>query len=242
MVIKKDLIPIGYKRRPNIKMKPTHITIHNTGCEGVPADNFRRSCLDKTQDKEVSFHIVVDEKEIIQLIPCDEVAWHCGDRVGNRCSIGIEICERDGSEQHAIELVQYLMREYNIPIENVVSHKSWSGKYCPRLILPHWDEFVANVKGSVKDDDLIKAVDILKSKGIINSPEAWYDMNNFKEQYYDGIISNYLLYVKQNAGCNSDCRIVTLYRMGIIGSLIEWLTDITPSMMRSLIIKLSKVV
>lgn len=142
MKIKQALIPTGRKRRPGIVLKPTHITIHNTGCENVPADNFRRSCLDPSQDKEVSWHYTVDEKEIIQHIPDNEVAWHAGDKVGNRCSIGVEVCERSGAEEKAIELVKYLMQKYNIPIERVVTHKSWSGKQCPRLILPHWTEFI----------------------------------------------------------------------------------------------------
>lgn len=142
MNIKQAIIPKGRKRRPGITMNPTYITIHNTGCENVPADNFRRSCLDISQDKEVSWHYTVDEKEIIQHIPDNEVAWHCGDKVGNRCSIGIEVCERPGAEEKAIELVKYLMQKYNIPVDRVVTHKSWSGKQCPRLILPHWTDFI----------------------------------------------------------------------------------------------------
>lgn len=171
MNIKQAIIPKDRKRRPGITLKPTHITIHNTGCENVPADNFRRSCLDPSQDKEVSWHYTVDEKEIIQHIPDNEVAWHAGDRTGNRCSIGIEICERDGAEEHAIELVRHLMQKHNIPIDRVVTHKSWSGKQCPRLILGHWSEFIIacnrqeTYKIEIMLNDKLKEVDAINQDG-----------------------------------------------------------------------------
>lgn len=168
MEIKQAIIPKGRKRRPCITMIPTHITIHNTGCPNVPADNFRRGCLDITQDKEVSWHYTVDEKEVIQHVPDDEVAWHAGDKVGNRCSIGIEVCERDGSENKAVELVKFLMKKYNIPIDKVVTHKSWSGKQCPRLILPHWDEFVERVKLDTPNTIKIKLNGVIKEVESIN--------------------------------------------------------------------------
>ena len=39
VTFKVDIIPKGRKRRPGIAMKPQYITIHNTGCDKVPADN-----------------------------------------------------------------------------------------------------------------------------------------------------------------------------------------------------------
>lgn len=146
MNIKVDLIPKGRKRRPGIANTIKYITIHNTGLNNVPADNFRRSVLDISQDQEVSWHYTVDEKEIIQHIPDNEVAWHAGNKTGNYESIGIEICERPGSEEKAIELIIYLMKKYNLDISKVRTHKSWSGKQCPHLILPRWDSFIKDIQ------------------------------------------------------------------------------------------------
>ena len=46
---------------------------------------------------------------------------------------------------NTVELVQYLMKKFNIPIDRVVSHKHWSGKNCPRNILSgkptNWEGF-----------------------------------------------------------------------------------------------------
>lgn len=190
MKIKQAIIPKGYKRRPQIAMNSTYITIHNTGCPNVPADNFRRSCLDKSQDKEVSWHFTVDEKEIVQHIPTNEVAWHAGNRKGNYCSIGIEVCERDGAEDKAIELVKHLMKEHNIPLKNVVTHKSWSGKQCPHLILPHWDSFIKKCgeKDIVEDKQLADAVRKIQSKLKIDAT-MWSSVDAIQPKYVPALIS-----------------------------------------------------
>lgn len=152
MKINIAIIPEGRDRRPQLAMTPRFITIHNTGVPNVPADNFKRSCHDITQDDTISYHYVVDEKEIIQLIPDDEVAWHAGNKNGNYNSIAVEICERDGAEEHAIELVKHLMEKHKIKIDNVVPHKYWSGKNCPRLILPRWEAFMNEIKNDKNNE------------------------------------------------------------------------------------------
>lgn len=65
-------------------------------------------------------------------------------------SIGIEICENaDGNFEKAIEnaqwLIRQLMQEQGIPLSNIVPHKHWSGKECPRKLLNRWDSFKAGI-------------------------------------------------------------------------------------------------
>ncbi len=65
-------------------------------------------------------------------------------------SIGIEICENaDGNFEKAVEnaqrLIRQLMKEQSIPLANVVPHKRWSGKECPRKLLNRWDSFKAGI-------------------------------------------------------------------------------------------------
>jgi len=79
------------------------------------------------------------------------MGWHAGSGTGNRESIGIEICENeDGNrakaEANAVELIRYLMKELDIPISRVVPHQHWTGKYCPRNILPRWSDFLDRIK------------------------------------------------------------------------------------------------
>ncbi|MEB9530282.1 N-acetylmuramoyl-L-alanine amidase C-terminal domain-containing protein, partial [Bacillus anthracis] len=92
-----------------------------------------------------------------QGIPLERNVWACGDGngSGNRESISVEICySKSGgdryykAEDNAVDVVRQLMSMYNIPIENVRTHQSWSGKYCPHRMLDEgrWGTFIQKVK------------------------------------------------------------------------------------------------
>lgn len=144
-----DLVPVSNKNaRTGNPMKPSSITIHETGNTNKGAGAKSHSNYIKNIKTSVSWHFTVDDMEIYQHIPINENAWHAGDGaqgVGNRTSIAIEICvNQDGDFQKAKEnakrLVQYLMNETGV--KSVVPHKQWSGKDCPRNILVSgWDKF-----------------------------------------------------------------------------------------------------
>lgn len=88
--------------------------------------------------------------------------WHCGgsklktqggqyfNKCTNKNSIGIEICSNnvhkkvlnandeswyftDESVANAVELVRELLRQYNVPSENVIRHYDVTGKLCPGI-------------------------------------------------------------------------------------------------------------
>lgn len=135
-------------------MKPKYITVHNT-YNDAPAENEVNYMI--TNNNEVSFHIAVDDKKAIQGILLERNAWACGDGngPGNRESISVEICySKSGgdryykAEDNAVDVVRQLMSMYNIPIENVRTHQSWSGKYCPHRMLAEgrWGAFIQKVK------------------------------------------------------------------------------------------------
>lgn len=42
------------------------------------------------------------------------------------------------------------MKTYDIPIDHVVPHKYFSGKECPRLILPYWEHFTERIQAAYK--------------------------------------------------------------------------------------------
>ena len=81
-------------------------------------------------------------------------------KCGNANSIGIEICctnpnwkdtepantkawsFTDSVIEKAVELTEYLMRTYNIPVERVIRHYDVSGKLCPGII--GWNEDSGN--------------------------------------------------------------------------------------------------
>lgn len=140
MQIKQQIIPKSRKtQRPGIAMTPQFITIHSTGNPSSTAQN-EADYVCKNSVRQASFHFVCDEKQIIQALPTNEIAWHAGDGgsgTGNRKSIAIEICEsgeRIKAVQNAVWLTKKLMKEFEIQPGNVFQHHHWSGKNCPRIL------------------------------------------------------------------------------------------------------------
>lgn len=153
-----DFIPKGRRNRPAISMTPEYLTLHQTGNPRKGAGALAHAKWlksDSAANQPVSYHFTVDDKYIVQHLPTTEVGWHCGDGrygKGNRSSIGIEICENPDSdmtvaEDNAARLVADLMVETGIFIDNIVPHKFWTGKNCPRHLLPHWGDWMMKVRG-----------------------------------------------------------------------------------------------
>ncbi|PCK20250.1 N-acetylmuramoyl-L-alanine amidase [Bacillus pumilus] len=148
----KDFIPRSNRNRPGNFMKPLYITVHNTANTDQGANALRHVNYVKNPNTATSWHFTVDDKVIYQHLPLNENGWHAGDGrgTGNMKSIGIEICENsDGNFEKAVENAQWLIRQLvqdqGIPLANVVPHKRWSGKNCPRKLLNRWDSFKAGI-------------------------------------------------------------------------------------------------
>lgn len=151
-VFKRNLV---VKEKYGIKcpysMRVEYITVHDTG-NLAPATNEIQYMI--TNNNEVSFHIAVDEKEVIQGLPLDRNSWSCGDGsngLGNRKGISVEICRplhEDGflyeqAEENAVYVVARLLHQFGLPIERLKKHQDWSGKMCPNRILTNhkWENF-----------------------------------------------------------------------------------------------------
>jgi N-acetylmuramoyl-L-alanine amidase CwlA len=121
-----------------------YIVIHFTAGKNDTAKNngtyFAREAVG------ASAHFFVDETTVVNSVPEDRVAYHCGGytyyhpecRNGN--SIGVEICTKWENGQYAFapetvanaqELVRELMEKYDVPIENVIRHYDVTEKNCP---------------------------------------------------------------------------------------------------------------
>lgn len=152
MIYVKNHIPTTSPKRTGRKMTPQYITIHNTGNPTSTAVNERAYLTNPANKSTTAYHIVIDAAQAIECIPLNEIAYHAGDGkngTGNSRSIGIEICESGdyaANEAAAVELVADLLLRYGWTVDRVKPHRHWSGKNCPRLILPHWDEFIARVE------------------------------------------------------------------------------------------------
>lgn len=137
------------RRRQGIKINSATITIHGTANPSSSALNERGWLTNPSNQRQASFHIVVDDKMAVECIPLNEKALHAGDRKGNETSIGIEICESGDYEktlENAVELVAKLLKERGWGISHLRKHNDWSGKICPRLMYDGgkwtgWEEF-----------------------------------------------------------------------------------------------------
>jgi N-acetylmuramoyl-L-alanine amidase CwlA len=159
MDIIQDFIPVGRKNRPAHPMLPTYITVHETGNKSVGANAQMHARYLKgstANDAPVSWHFTVSSEQIYQHLPVIESAFHAGDGgqgIGNRQSIGIEICvNSDGNfekaKANAQWLIRTLMAERHIKIENVVQHNHWSGKNCPSTMrnTNTWKPFIDGIQ------------------------------------------------------------------------------------------------
>ena len=155
--ITEQYIPKGNQNRPAHPMSPKYITIHDTGNASKGAGAKNHAIYAGRGVNEVGYHFVVDDKNIYQLLPLTENAWHAGDGgsgTGNRQSIAIEICEnpesnRTTAEKNAQQLAAYLMKKYGIPTSNIKQHHDWNGKNCPHIIRARkngWNDFIAAIK------------------------------------------------------------------------------------------------
>lgn len=143
-----DPIPVSNKR-VGISRQIDYIVIHNTANPSSTAQNERDYLVNEKNTSSTSFNVVVDDNEIVEAIPVTEVAFHSGTNEGNRKGIGIEVCESGDytkAEANAARLTAYLMKKYDLTIDDVKTHHDFSGKDCPRLILDHWDRFIEQVE------------------------------------------------------------------------------------------------
>ena len=110
LTVKSRLLPLCAARCGKKLRRFSGVTIHETGnrAAGAGAENHMLYMVKNGGGaKEVSYHYVVDEKEVWHLIPEDEVAWHAGDGAdgkGNNETVAVEICvNRDGDFAKAVE-------------------------------------------------------------------------------------------------------------------------------------------
>lgn len=157
----KNHIPKSHKKRPGLNLVPEYITIHSTGNPRSTAQNERAWLTNPRNTSVVGYHVVIDEKEAIEVMPLNEVAWHAGDGrqgVGNRKSIGVEIVEsgdRDKVLENAIKVVANLLNKIDLDADRLRMHSDWSGKNCPRILIDPkfkksknhtWEWFLEEIK------------------------------------------------------------------------------------------------
>lgn len=170
-LFKQSLLPASkYVMKAPFTMVAEYITVHNTANDASAANEV---AYHNRNDNQISFHIAIDDKEVIQCIPFNRNAWHCGDGqgAGNRKSIGVEICysksggaRYEAAEENAVQYIASLLQQFGWGVDRIKKHQDWSGKYCPHRILEEkrWDSFKERIQKAL---DKEKKMDLLTPNG-----------------------------------------------------------------------------
>ena len=157
--IEEEFLTVNRFSRPGISLttNPQYIVIHYTANPGSTAQQNRNyfENLKDTQETFASAQFVIGlEGEIIQCVPCNEMAY-CSNSLNEIC-ISIEMCHPDDSGNFndatynsCVYLVARLMNYYHLDMDHLIRHYDVTGKECPKYFVEHpdrWDVFKAFVQ------------------------------------------------------------------------------------------------
>lgn len=154
------LIPLSAARPGTKRKNPWKWVQHETGNPSVGANaEMHYRFLMGQLGVQTSFHFVVDDDQIIQLVPCDEVTWQAADGTGpgNYNGISCELCINSDankalSRRNAEWLAGGVLKADEGTVADVTRHWDYNAgdpnrHHCPDLMMTegYWPTFVANV-------------------------------------------------------------------------------------------------
>lgn len=172
MLIKKRYInPKRYSIKSPYTMTPEFYIVHNTYNDAKASSEAKYM---EDNNNKTSFHVAIDDIEVLELIPEDRNSFSAGDGGkgrGNRKGIGIEICysksggvKFDKAEINASKYIAQRLKARGWGIDRVKKHQDFSGKYCPHRTLDRgWNRFLKMIEKEMK------GVSVMEWLGI-NSP------------------------------------------------------------------------
>lgn len=143
------------------------IVMHWTANTGKGADAIANRNYFNINTRGASAHYVVDDHQIIQCVPDNEIAWHVGSNkytaIGqsiqerpygpNYFLIGIEMCVNSDGDWgrtyiNAVQLAAYLLKKYGLTTNALYRHYDITGKNCPAMMLDEkvWQKFKTDVE------------------------------------------------------------------------------------------------
>lgn len=142
-----------YGLKASYPMTPQGIVVHNT----AGASSARTEATNMLNNNSaVSYHVIADESEVIELVPFSRNCWHAGDGsngFANRNLIGIEIARSmdygddkyDRAEANAVEYLAWVCVQYGWTSEQLHQHNWYSDTLCPHRLKDHWNTFKRKV-------------------------------------------------------------------------------------------------
>ena len=163
-----NLLPVNPYSRPGTKLKQVKgIVVHYTANPGTTAMQNRDyfAGLEKSHKTSASSHFIIGlEGEIVQCVPCKEIAYASNDR--NKDTISIECCIPDetgrfneSTYRSLVELTTWLMGRYDLGVEDVIRHYDVTGKNCPKYFVEHeeaWDDFHNDLADYIAENGIDK--------------------------------------------------------------------------------------
>lgn len=157
----------------------SYIIIHNSDYKNLNKtyEEYKKAAASKST-KNAYTHYLVDDKTIYQLLKDNWPGSHtAGEKpykgwgvkgieagtINNSNSIGITVIDAasvdlNKSTENLIELVRWIMKNYNIPVDNVVRHGDTAYRLCPATIVENkkWDYIKKEIKDRNDKQEKIK--------------------------------------------------------------------------------------
>lgn len=152
--ITEDFLAVNEYSRPGLPLttNPQYIVIHYTANPGSTAKENRdyfNNLKDTAQTYASAQFVIGLEGEIIQCVPCNEMAY-CSNSLNEIC-ISIEMCHpddtgsfEDATYNNCVYLVARLMNYYHMDMDHLIRHYDVTGKNCPKYFVEHeerWEVF-----------------------------------------------------------------------------------------------------
>ena len=170
MDIQRDLLTANPFSRPGKKLSGVKaIAIHWVANAGSTArqnrdyfESLKSQSLSDASARFASAHFIVGVfGEVVQCVPCEEMAYHAGaktytpealGRLGhypNNCAIGIELCHPKDDGRFSAEtllaaakLCALLCIQFGLdPLKDIWTHYGITGKNCPKWFVDHPEKF-----------------------------------------------------------------------------------------------------
>jgi hypothetical protein len=138
-------IPTTHKSSRN-NTKIDHVVLHYTTSRNIEGtiETFLKGRIEKNTGKLIrtsAHYIIGRDGELVQMVDDSDAAWHAGGTQGmNARSIGIEHSAKRGDEltreqeEKSVALIRWLVKEYDIPLKNIIPHDAVHSTDCPGQI------------------------------------------------------------------------------------------------------------
>ena len=154
-----EIVRLHIPRRvnaPGTAIAPRGIILHYIGNPGTSAR--QNASYFAHVGTQTSVHYIVDDREVIEIIPPDRKSYGTSSRRHNESFIQIEMCHPDESGKvsnatltNVVCLCRELMKQYEIT--EIIRHYDVTGKRCPLWYVDHPEEWEALKRRIVEGGD-----------------------------------------------------------------------------------------